>query len=277
MHDSAPLKVCELYYVYCILQASMHPEREKVTSALYEATLEKGYRPDRTRQESVFDHVHWDTFEKDVVREGKSGKQVRGKIFEMFIQADPEFGERSALEKELLDLAHSPEKYNLGKELGHHRNPDMAFLIVQKEEGIEIIGVGESKLGLLNERSYKQLDETGFAKGVKALVEVVNNLEHPEQYGLVEVAKAKKQLTRDTPLLTIAQDFTQLLVVPANRHIEWTSTLINRREFSAEGRKKFYELLQDVQKVRTARAAFSTAEISSIADTIYDSPNKKAK
>ena len=140
-------------------------QREQAWEIIQSATLEKGYRPDRVRQAVVFERLDWDTFASEATKEGKNGKQVRGKIFEMLIQADPEFGDRSALEKELLALAHNPEQFGLGKELGHHRNPDMAFLIVEDERGVTITGVGESKLGLLNPRSYKQLDETGFARG----------------------------------------------------------------------------------------------------------------
>jgi hypothetical protein len=218
----------------------------------------------------VFDQINWDTFREEVAAESTgsgegAGKRLRGKIFEMLIQADPEFGKRTPLEKELLALAHSPDAFTLGKELGYHRNPDMAFLIVQREDGVVIEGVGESKLGLLNERSFKQLSETGFAAGVKALVEVVNTLPDPAAHGLFEVAKARLSLIPGKPLLTVADDFTQLLVVPANRNIEWASALVNRREFTVEGRQEFYELLNDTKRVRTARAAFSTAEVSAMA------------
>jgi len=211
----------------------------------------------------------WDTFVAEVQSESGgtgegAGKRLRGKLFEMLIQADPAFGQRTALEKELLALAHNPEAFRLGKELGHHRNPDMAFLIVQKEDGVVIEGVGESKLGLLNERSYKQLSETGFARGVKALVEIVNTLPDPAAHGLVEIARARTVLGEGKPLLTVSTEFTQLLVVPANRNIEWSSSLVNRREFTMEGRQKFYELLSDIRHVKTARAAFSTAEVSAL-------------
>ncbi len=240
---------------------------------------EKDYLPDRARQERVFDRLNWTGFTEELFEgfaESGTGKihtengekMLRGKLFEMLINADPAFGARSALEKELLDLAHSPDKYGLGRELGYHRNPDMAFLIVQREDGVVIEGVGESKLGLLNERSFKQLSETGFAAGVKALVDVVNTLDDPETHGLTEVAKARRELDPGKPLLTIAPEFTQLLVVPANRNIDWHSTLINRREFTMEGRQKFYELLEDVKKVRVANAAFSTAEVIGLTDAM---------
>lgn len=250
-----------------------HPVRAVLWRALEQAPLEKEYTPDKERQKAVFDHVSWDTFLDEIAKESTgtgegAGKRLRGKLFEMLIQADPAFGQRSALEKELLALAHNPDAFGLGRLLGHHRNPDMAFLIVQKENGVEITGVGESKLGLLNERSYKQLSETGFARGVNALVSVVNTLPDPERHGLVEVAKARRMLGENKPLLTVSPEFTQLLVVPANRNIAWHSSLINRKEFSIEGRQRFYELLSDIRHVRTANAAFSTAEVSAMANVL---------
>ncbi len=249
------------------------PVREKLWEALNTSTVEKGYVPNRERQRLVFDRIDWANFRSEIAEASKgsgtgAGKQLRGKLFEMLIQADPEFGERTPLEKELLALAHNPDAFNLGKELGYHRNPDMAFLIVEKEDGVVIEGVGESKLGLLNERSFQQLSETGFARGVKALAEVVNTLPDPASHGLVEVARARATLAPDKQLLTISPNFTQLLVVPANRNIEWSSTLINRREFSAEGRQEFYELLNDTRHLRTAKAAFSTVEVGAMANVV---------
>lgn len=256
---------------------SEHPLRQRLWDRLVATAVEKDYTPDRSRQQTVFDRIEWDTFLNDLSQESGgsgegadsdsigAGKRLRGKLFEMLINADPAFGERSPLELELLSLAHNPDAYGLGKELGYHRNPDMAFLIVEKEEGVVIEGVGESKLGLLNERSFKQLSETGFARGVKALVDVVNALPDPEAHGLVEIARARQELGLDRPLLTVAPEFTQLLVVPANRNPEWKSTLINRREFTVEGRNAYYELLSDTEHVSVRKAAFSTAEVGALA------------
>jgi len=258
--------------------------RVRLWGALLCAEVEKEYMPDRARQERVFGRINWETFQEELfagVGDPKTSgakKQLRGKLFELLIQADPAFGQRSALEKELLALAHSPDAFGLEKELGYHRNPDMAFLIVQKEDGVVIEGVGESKLGLLNERSFQQLSETGFARGVTALVDVVNTLPDPEAHGLVEVAKARRALRslgegnaeQVKPLLTISPEFTQLLVVPANRNIEWTSTLINRREFTSQGRQQFRALLQDTRHMRVAKAAFSTSEVGAMADVLGD-------
>lgn len=252
------------------VQEAERPVRTTMWEALVAADVEKDYIPDRARQQLVFDRVQWETFQEDLAKDSGgtgegAGKRLRGKLFEMLINADPAFGERSPLELELLSLAHNPDAYGLGKELGYHRNPDMAFLIVEKEDGVVIEGVGESKLGLLNERSFKQLSETGFARGVKALVEVVNTLPDPEAHGLHEVAKARALLASEKPLLTISPEFTQLLVVPANRKIEWKSTLINRREFTVEGRNAYYELLSDTEHVVVKKAAFSTAEVGALA------------
>jgi|GEM_PF-677444 len=246
----------------------LHPLRAAMWDALVSVQPEKDYTPDRMRQSVVFDHIDWDTLTSDVFKGTKdpqtdgAAKQIRGKLFEMLIQADPGFGERSALEKELLTLAHSPEKYGLNNELGGYRNPDMAFLLFTGENGTELIGIGESKLGLLNERSFKQLSETGFTSGAHKLIEVVNCLPDPVSHGLVETAKARP--------IRISADFSQLLVVPANRNIAWSSTLVNRREFTADGRKKFYELLEDTARVRTVNAAFSTVEVGEMAKVLIE-------
>lgn len=289
---------------------AFHPMRVKIETALQNAVLEKDYVPDKERQARIFDRIDWEMFLSELGVEGQrgeafrfkapsrprrdntdgqgsgldldgartrnadlsggQGKQIRGKLFEMLIQADPEFGERTPLEKELLALAHNPAGFGLEKELGVYRNPDMAFLLFEGENGVELVGVGESKLGLLNERSYKQLSESGFTRGAHKLIEVVNNLPDPATHGLFEVAKVR--LAHRSPAsrdeggpIRVADDFTQLLVVPANRNIEWKSTLVNRREFSREGRQQFYELLEDTTRVRTAKAAFSTAEVAAMA------------
>lgn len=250
-----------------------NPLRHVLWDVLLSVDTEKDYVPDRARQKMVFDRIDWDTFaselgaDKSGTGEG-AGKLLRGKLFEMLINADPAFGERSPLEKELLALAHSPEAFGLGEALGHHRNPDMAFLLVEKDDGVEITGIGESKLGLLNERSFHQLSETGFARGVKALVEVVNGLENPNEFGLTELAAAKAQLPTDKPLLRISPDFTQMLIVPANRKPEWSSTLINRREFTIDERNRFRELLNDTERVMVNKAAFSTAEVGALTKAV---------
>lgn len=247
--------------------------KHELWDALIGANTEKAYIPDRVRQQEIFDRIDWDAFRDELfagvgdTKTAGAGKQLRGKLLEMLIQADPEFGQRSALEKELLDLAHNPDAYNLGKELGYHRNPDLAFIIVQKENGIVIEGVGESKLGLLNERSFRQLSETGFARGVHALVDVINGLENPAEYGLNEVAQIKAEMPVGTPVLTISPEFSQLLVVPANRDPDRLSTLFNYKDLPKASRQPFRELLTDPNKVVITKAAFSTAEVKALTET----------
>lgn len=250
-----------------------YPLREQLWETLTHVVVEKTYVPDRERQQQVFDRIDWSSFIDDLNEERRgtgvgADRQLRGKLFELLINADPAFGQRTALEKELLKLAHSPDAFGLGKELGYHRNPDMAFLIVEKADGVTIEGVGESKLGLLNERSFHQLSETGFARGVRALVDVVNNVPDPAAHGLIEVARAREGLAPGKSLLTVSPEFTQLLVVPANRTPEWSSTLINRREFTMDGRKQFKELLSRTERIKVMKAAFSTAEVGAIAKAL---------
>lgn len=257
----------------------MHPLEARLWESLLSTTLEKGYTPDRTRQRMIFDRLPWDTVLSEIEAEvgvsskegsrslGK-GKMLRGKVFELLVGADPAFGERSDLEKELLALAHAPEQFNLADRLGHYRNPDMAFLIMSDGDRLILEGVGETKLGLLNDRAFQQLSDGGFRKGVEALAGVINSLPDPLAYGLVEVAQAKQGQSPNEQLLTISPEFRQLLVVPANRKIEWVSTLLNNREFSRDEREAFRRLLSDPTRVVIAQSAFSTAEVGALAEEL---------
>lgn len=274
---------------YMHLEAPLHPLRVEMWSVLSQVVPENGYTPDRERQKRVFNLMHWDTLVEDLrehlttnaeeqkkFSRGKSakeksenqrdgeGKVLRGKVFETLLNADIAFGQRSPLELELLALAHNPDQFGLGGLLGYYRNPDMAFILTKLGDSTVVEGIGEAKLGTLNRRAYMQLSDTGFARGVRALVTVVNSLDNPEVFGLVEVAKAKK-LAGEAPILTIAPEFSQLLVVPANRNLSQPSKLINYADFKNPiERKELLQLLRDPKRVTIQKAAFSGAEVGAI-------------
>ena len=271
----------------------MDPLHNEIWSVLLSVSSEVGYVPDRERQKQVLKMMHWDTLVEDLQdhlatnaeeqkkftrgkstevksdnqREGE-GKVLRGKVFETLLNADIAFGQRSALELELLALAHNPDQFGLGGLLGYYRNPDMAFILTKLGDSTVVEGIGEAKLGTLNRRAYMQLSDTGFARGVRALVAVVNSLDTPEAFGLVEVAKAKK-LAGDAPILTIAPEFSQLLVVPANRNLSQPSKLINYSDFkNPTERKDLLNLLKDPKRVTIQKAAFSGTEVRAITDVL---------
>jgi hypothetical protein len=258
----------------------MHPLYEKAAEALSEVQTEVGYEADQERQQEVLSRVDWEALSLEVdalqnANGGKkkssegAGKMLRGLVFEYLINADEQFGERRPIEKEILALAHNPDQFGLGDVIGHHRNPDMAFLLIKENDRLVIIGVGESKLGRLNERAFRQLSSEGFAQGITALVKVVNSIDDLEKYGLIELSKVKKEKLHTGPLLTIAPHFMQTVIVPGNRKPEWVSTLINYRDFGNRGaRDEFRKLLQDPDRVRIETAAFSTAEVSAITKAI---------
>lgn len=274
-------------------EISIHPLQGEIWRTLLSVGPEVGYSPDRSRQKQVLEMMHWDTLVEDLrehlatnaeeqkkftrgkstevksesKREGE-GKVLRGKVFEMLLNADSAFGKRSPLELELLALAHNPDQFGLGGLLGYYRNPDMAFILTKLGDSTVVEGIGEAKLGTLNRRAFAQLSDTGFARGVRALVTVVNSLENPEIFGLVEVAKAKK-LAGNAPILTIAPEFSQLLVVPANRNLSQPSKLINYTDFrNPAERKELLNLLRDPKRVTIQKAAFSGAEVRSITDAL---------
>ncbi len=271
----------------------VHPIQKEIWGVLLATLPEVGYIPNRARQARVFEMMHWDTLVQDLrehlatnaeeqkkFTRGKStevksenqlegeGKVLRGKVFETLLNADTAFGQRSPLELELLALAHNPDQFGLGGLLGYYRNPDMAFILTKLGDSTVVEGIGEAKLGTLNRRAFAQLSDTGFARGVRALVTVVNSLETPEAFGLVEVAKAKK-LAGEAPILTIAPEFSQLLVVPANRNLSQPSKLINYADFkNPTERKELLQLLKDPKRVTIQKAAFSGAEVRAITDAL---------
>ncbi len=270
-------------------EIAKHPLQLEVWRVLQSVQPEAGYIPDRNRQKQILEMMHWDTLVEDLrehlatnaeeqkkFSRGKSakeklenqrdgeGKVLRGKVFETLLNADIAFGQRSPLELELLALAHNPDQFGLGGLLGYYRNPDMAFILTKLGDSTVVEGIGEAKLGTLNRRAYMQLSDTGFARGVRALVTVVNSLDNPEVFGLVEVAKAKK-LAGEAPILTIAPEFSQLLVVPANRNLSQPSKLINYADFKNPiERKELLQLLRDPKRVTIQKAAFSGAEVGAI-------------
>lgn len=270
-------------------EIAKHPLQLEVWRVLQSVQPEAGYIPDRNRQKQILEMMHWDTLVEDLrehlatnaeeqkkFSRGKSakeklenqrdgeGKVLRGKVFETLLNADIAFGQRSPLELELLALAHNPDQFGLGGLLGYYRNPDMAFILTKLGDSTVVEGIGEAKLGTLNRRAYMQLSDTGFARGVRALVTVVNSLDNPEVFGLVEVAKAKK-LAGEAPILTIAPEFSQLLVVPANRNLSQPSKLINYADFhDPKERKELLNLLKDPKRVIIQKAAFSGAEVGAI-------------
>lgn len=261
----------------------------KLIAALDAVPADPGYTPDRQRQQAVFTRLP-DTLMLELKahryasdREQRFHEErlglphaeqdermvMRGKVFELLVSADPAIHVPSQAGEELLALLHGPNRFNLAQTLGYPRNPDLAFLVVEEKDGGLIIkAAGECKLGRLNARALKQLDG-GFLQGFTKAMEVINHRSDLSSYGLTELSRIQ-QAARSQPFLRLAPDFHLRLVVPANRDTRDTDNLLKTEELSPAERERFHELLGHDGTVTVVKAAFSIAEVATIAHALLD-------
>jgi hypothetical protein len=250
---------------------------------------EGNYLPDRELQTSIIHqlpenlveelHGHLMAREKEqqqiATERGKEVKEtaeeqvVRGELFERFATLqygragaearDPRLAEE--LSQELVQLMHDPERFALGQQIGRIRNPDLAFFRINDQGKVEIEAAGEAKLGLLNERAADQIGR-GFREGIQKMAQAVNQLDKPEDSGLLAVAQSR---TRGG-YLGASEDLKVKLIVPADRNLDKKESLINRGRFH---QNKDYAhlvgLLQDESKIEILKSAFSRQEVAVMA------------
>ena len=248
----------------------------------------ESYLPDRELQISILRelpdnlveelHGHLIAMEKKQQQVAKGGgearvvdesSEVRGELFERLAALqygkpgaevqDPRLAE--GLSQELVNLMHDPERFSLSKQLGHIRNPDLAFFRINDQGKIEIEAAGEAKLGFLNYRSSVQIGR-GFREGTQKMVRMVNRLDKPEEFGLSAVAQSRVR----GGYLEVAGDLKVKIIVPANRNLENKASLVNRNDFpQEEDYTRFLELLQDESRIEVLKSAFSRQEVATMA------------
>ncbi|MEX2053678.1 MAG: hypothetical protein WD940_01580, partial [Patescibacteria group bacterium] len=254
---------------------------------LEEISPEENYLPDRELQASILQqlpenlveelHAHLMGHEKEQrqiaeerekeFKETAEGQVVRGELFERLAAVqygragaeaqDPRLAEE--LSQELVQLMHNPERFTLGPQIGHIRNPDLAFFKINDQGKVEIEAAGEVKLGLLNERSADQIGG-GFKAGIQKMVQAVNEVEKPEDLGLSAVAQSRAR----GGTLGMAEDLKVRLIVPADRNTEDKRSLVSRRDFRSEG--QYFRFLRQLEKTEILKSAFGREEVARMAD-----------
>lgn len=158
-------------------------------------------------------------------------KVIAGTIFELFVQNDPEITGSagfSPLNERMVNVAHDSERYGLLEAFGkHYQNSDAAFFEMTEEGVVIFHAFGEAKMGLLRERSVRQMGSEGSRLGVEKMVEVVNGLLRPEppltrdevlnQHGLLEVMGATTAKVHVTEIRVADEGLKQILILPADR------------------------------------------------------------
>jgi len=232
-------------------------------------------------------HLHEKYIEKEDFKERYFGKPVekldeeekrnyelmvlRGEVFELLIQSDPEFVKTKTPEsEELLSLLQNPDRYEKKEKMGRIKNPDLAYIELNDEGRIIIKGVGEAKLGLLNERALRQLDS--FEHSTKALKNTVNGIKHAKKMkrmGFDGLAKRKVQMDESGergPFVDIDENFKVTLIVPSDRNTT-AETLMKHTPIMEKRKEKYLDILSGIE---IKQAAFSIKEVVELTEHIYN-------
>lgn len=215
---------------------------------------------------------------------------IRGKLFEMLVFADPQIGkdyeseesqfyqrtQKSPEAQELLYILQNPQYFpEIYGETKGIKNPDAIFLNLTNQQ-VEILGVGDAKLGIVDIGDLKQF--TYFKRSIEVIARVLNQYSYAalEKFGFHALAARKYILGENTPLITVNHDnWQQLVYVPRDRNIpnpfdvsfqEYYEILrrnlldkkISTKKGNSKGEKQFRNILKFT---RFVPAAFSIQEI----------------
>lgn len=210
--------------------------------------------------------------EKECDRTGEGfdlESRTRGRVFEMLVKA--EFYEdddtaRSKISNEIQNLIINPGRYRLDQFLKLGRIPDVVHVQVSEEgRHVSIVHAIEAKIGSLDRRSMRQLKDSSFLYTFRCLTKALNILSKKslEECGLENLANAKG--VGNT--FSVAPDFDQRLVVPADTNINFPDGLIKTDEFEAHEKDNFVTLLKSI---KIQNSSFNRNEISAIARYILE-------
>lgn len=217
------------------------------------------------------EQVFFSSFRGEETEIRDKAKEVRGKLFEMLVEAEnSQF--KTPLAKELLALAHNPGLYQLEDFLATHRNPDLAFIHLTETGDVVIEAVGEAKLGLLGKRALNQLRKSGFWEGLNLIVDFLN-ITDPKSLKRCEL-KQIAECKRGGRKIIISPEFRQYVFVPANRDIGSVENLIQpsdgyeKERFTEEERKRLAEILGNKRVIQIKKSCFSTDEVAVMAQVL---------
>lgn len=274
------------------------PERcplfvDRLAEVLTSVPTEDGYTPDRDRQMDILSRLPDDFFyalaghlrtsfleqQKFSRLRGVSFDEgdfddetvFRGKVFEMLVAADPSLHTPDPIAEELLALMHDPDRFRLGEKLKYYRTPDGAYLYVDRVGAALVVrAIAEAKLGKLNDRAFRQLSERGFRYGLERLAVCINDLDDLKGYGLTEIATLRNPRGEHIhPIIMIAPDVHQILVVPANRDVSDPASLVRAGDFDDISYGQILYLLGDTSRLTIRKAAFSAAEVAALTRVLY--------
>jgi hypothetical protein len=215
---------------------------------------------------------------------------IRGKLFEMLVLLDPEIGKnyedeesrffqrthKSPEAQEILFILQNPQQFpEIYGETKGIKNPDAIFLNLNSPQ-IEILGVGDAKLGVIDIGDLKQFSL--FRKSIEIIAAVLNQYNHLdlEAMGFPALSARKYIVGTDTPLITVnTEHWQQIVYVPRDRQIinAFTSSfkeyyhsvrasLLDKKLSTKKGNSKPEKILRDILRyTRFVPSAFTIDEI----------------
>lgn len=229
---------------------------------------------------------------------------IRGKLFELLVFLDPEIGKgfeskdsrffqrthKSPEAQEILYVLQNPEQFpEIYGETKGIKNPDAIFLNLLNQQ-IEVIGVGDAKLGIIDIGDLKQFKL--FKKSIEVIARVLNQYDYLEleTMGFESLAARKYIIGEKTPLITVDHDnWQQIVYVPRDRNLVSAfkssfdeyyqlirKNLLDKKLSTKKGSSKSEKVLREILRfTRFVPAAFSIEEIVQLGRYINEQINLK--
>ena len=191
---------------------------------------------------------------------------LKGEIFEKLVVVDPairserfkgvdpkKINEMEALSNEILSVMQNPARYGLEDKIRLRRLPDATYIKITEEGYVEILGVGEAKSGVIDERFRRQALE--YKNSVKIIVEELSKFRHPKRLrnlGLNQLANRmeKTGMSGTANFVRVADNFKETLIIPQDKILD-------------------YDWIEDIVD-SILRSSFTTYELNAITQWVYE-------
>ncbi len=179
---------------------------------------------------------------------------LKGEIFERFVALDPliikeRFGENilkdpskmrdmENLSNEILSVMQNPSRYGLQDSIKLGRLPDATYINITEAGYVEIVGVGEAKSGVIDDRFYSQV--INYQKSLEIISKGLSKIQHPKRLrnlGLNNLANRMEQSGMEGAgnFVRSSSNLKKTLIVPQDKIIEedWVEDVVDNILYSS--------------------------------------------
>lgn len=195
---------------------------------------------------------------------------IKGEIFEKLVMVDPlvnrirfdnidpeNMEKIEKLSTEILSVMQDPSRYGLEDKIKLHRLPDATYINIKDDGFVEILGVGEAKSGVIDNRFLSQA--ANYYESIEIIAKELSKIRHPKRLrnlGLYNLADRMESSDKagSGNFVRVSKNFTKTLIVPQDKYI---------------GDDKVYDSVDDV-----INSSFTSFEIEAITDFVFDEISK---